>query len=224
MRIVCNSYGLDLLLEENCVTELLIDSPEHFQSFLYGLLEQYNGGDDYIIISEADKNLRLNKVAEIITDPFHVDVNNRKILTQLYCSMIRESMDTNLEMMLQLQTAMEKFVIEVCEQSEYSLSYNSNPDFSDLLKLYNVHIDIDGLDLASKLLSYIKLSHRILNTSLYIFVNLKAFFSNEVLEQLFKTICYEKVNILLVERYDSSVLEHEKRVIIDKDACIIYDE
>ena len=66
MRMVCNEYGLDYLFKENVAAELLLDSPELFFSFISRLLGQYNG-EDFIIFSESDKELHLNKIGEIIT-------------------------------------------------------------------------------------------------------------------------------------------------------------
>ena len=119
---------------------------------------------------------------------------------------------------------MERFVIEICGHSDYALTYDSILEIVDVLKMFNVHIDDTEITLAERIISYIKLSHRVLNVSLFIFTGLKAFFTEEVLEQLLQTLSYEKVNILLLERYDSKLLEHENRIILDRDACIICPE
>ena len=80
------------------------------------------------------------------------------------------------------------------------------------------------MDVATKIINYIHLAHRVLNTSLFIFINLKSYFSNEDLELLYQTLLYEKVTILLIERYESTKLSFEKHLIIDNDACVIYDK
>ncbi len=168
--------------------------------------------------------MRLNKICEIITDPFQVDLNNRKILTKIYEDALKEYRDNHPEEILQLQSDLERFIINICESSEYALTYNDDPVFAELMKLYNVHVYSSNMDIVTKLVYYVKLSHRVLNTSLFIFVNLKAYFSNETLELFLKTLSYEKVNIMLIERYNSSLTSNERRIVIDKDACIIYDE
>lgn len=223
MRMVCNEYGLDYLFKENVAAELLLDSPELFFSFISRLLGQYNG-EDFIIFSESDKELHLNKIGEIITNPFQIDLNNRKLLTKIIEDTLKEYQEHCPEKMLQLQSDIERFIINVCDSSDYALTYNDDPVFTELMKLYNVHVDSSNMDIVSKLVYYVKLSHRILNTSLFIFVNLKAYFSNEALELFLQTLSYEKVYIMLIERYDSSLVHNERRIIIDRDACVIYDE
>lgn len=223
MRMVCNEYGLDYLFKENVAAELLLDSPELFFSFISRLLGQYNG-EDFIIFSESDKELHLNKIGEIITNPFQIDLNNRKLLTKIIEDTLKEYQEHCSEKMLQLQSDIERFIINVCDSSDYALTYKDNPVFTELMKLYNVHVDSSNMDIVSKLVYYVKLSHRVLNTSLFIFVNLKAYFSNEALELFLQTLSYEKVYIMLIERYDSSLVYNERRIIIDRDACIIYDK
>ena len=222
--MICKEYGINILLDENYITELLIESPNMFLPFMTKLWQQYRGEEDFIIFSQFDKELHLDKVAEIVSDPFQIDVNNRKILVKIYQNIVKEMQEKNLEQMWKLQSLMEKYVIEVCETSEFLLTYDANPDFIDLLKMYNVHVDNTEMDLVSRIIAYVKLSHRVLNTSLYIFVNLKSYFSNEILEKLYQTLCYEKINILLIERYDRGALDLERRIIIDKDACVIYEK
>lgn len=222
MRMAFAELGLNILFEDNMATEFLIESPDLYQRIISKLLDQYNGNYDGFVFSDNDKELRLDKSADIILNPFQIDINNRKILTKVYLDVVKEQEEINLEFMHNLYSEMERFVINICEQSDYALTYDKKIEFIDILKLYNVHWDDSEDDLASRIIAYIKLSHRVLNIRIFVFIGLKSFLSNDVLDQLLKTIAYEKVNVLLFERYDSAVLEHEKRVIIDKDACLIY--
>ena len=223
MRMVCKEYGIDCLFQEHYATELLIDSSDIFLRFMTKIWKQYHGEEEFLIISEFDKEIRFDKVVEIISDPFQLDVNNRKILTKIYQSIVRESQESNQEQILQLQSLMEKYVIESCDNSDFILTYTPNLDLTDLLKMYNVQIDTTDMDVASRLLSYIKMSHRVLGTTLFVLVNIKSYFVQGIWEQLIHTLCYENINVLLIERNDMGVLGQEKRIIIDKDACIICD-
>ncbi len=223
MRMVCESCGLNYQFRENTPVELLIDSPDIFQDFVTDLWRQFTENDEFIIFSEADKEMRLDKVGDIILDPLQIDINNRKIITKIYQDVIQESQDNYQEQMSVLQMQMEQFVINACENSEFTLTYDANPNMAEVLKMYNVRVDNSDMDMLSRILTYIKLAHRVLNTSLFIFVNLKAFFSDDMLDKLFRTLQYEKVNILLIERFDTPCVAMQTRIIIDKDSCVIYD-
>lgn len=224
MMLLCRDYNLNVQLDEKYVTSILIEPAELFREFVTKIWTQLGGEEEYIILSEQDKEISFDKAADIITDLFQIDINNRKVINKLYQRLMEDIHESHLEQLLLLQSSMEKLIINVCEQSEYPLNYEANPDFSELLKIYNVHVDNLDSDIETRLISYVKLSHRLLNKKLFIFINLRSYFSDEKLDQLFQTLCYENVNILLIERYNSPVLASEKRIIVDRDACIISSE
>lgn len=223
MRMVCESYGLYYQFRENMTVELLIDSADMFRTFVTRLWSQYTTNEDFIVFSEEEKEVRLEKIGDIILNPLQIDINNRKIITKIYQEMIQDSLDSRHEQMFGLMTQMERFIIDACESSEYPLTYDTNPNMVELLKLYNVRVDNSDMDLQSRIIAYVKLAHRVLNTSLFIFVNIKSFFSDEVLDMILQSLHYEKVNILLIERNETPCLSSQTRIIIDKDACVIYD-
>lgn len=222
--MICREYNIDFEFRDNCIVEFLIESPEILQNFICGLLRQNDGGKDFIIFSENNKEVALNKASSIIIDPFHVEINNRKLLAKIHQDLIRDYQDSDMESILRLQNLIECFLLDVCEHSEYEMTYDNNIDMVDLLKLYNVRFDSNENDFACNLISYIKLAHRVLGHSVFVFINLKTFFSQNVIRDFYQTICYENIYIVLIERYDLYTTEREKRIIIDKDSCLIYDK
>lgn len=224
MRMICGDYGLECVMDENSITEILLDMPERFMEFVQRLWGQFVGSDDFLLISEDDKELRLEKVAEIITDPFHIDLNNRKILARIYQDIIEDIQDKQLEALINLKGQLESFVIDACDQSAYALTYDSVQDFSNFLKLYNVRIDEEESDIINRLISYVRLSHQVLGTKLFFFVNLKAYLSEQMMTDFYQSIQYEKVYAVMIERFESPKKECENRIIIDKDGCLIYNE
>ncbi|SDZ88730.1 CRISPR-associated protein Csn2 [Oribacterium sp. KHPX15] len=223
MKFFCDKYNLEYDFEENKVTVLTIDSSAHFRDFISRLWNQFNNAEDFLIVSNNGKEISLNKVADIISDPFSINLNNKKILSKIYHDIIQDIQENDLEDFLKMKLEVEQFIINICEKSDFNLSYEPKLEYSDLLKLYDVHIDVDDMELATKIINYIHLAHRVLNTSLFIFINLKSYFSNKDLELLYQTLLYEKINILVIERYDYLKLHFEKHLIIDNDACVIYD-
>ena len=224
MRMICESYGLECVMDENSITEILFDMPERFIEFVQRLWSQIAGDDDFLILSEDDKELRLEKAAEIITDPFHIDLNNRKVLTRIYKDVVEDLQCKKLEELMNIQNQLESLVIDACEQSVYALTYDAELDFSNILKLYNVRIDEGESDIINRLISYVKLSHQVLGTKLFFFINLKVYLSEQMLTDFYQSIQYEKVYAVMIERFESKKKECEKRIIIDKDGCLIYNE
>lgn len=84
MKFIYGERELTLEFRENEVQVITIENREYFSAFLQNLYNQSQGSEGDIILSEGEKILSLNKVAEIVWNPFSVDINNKKILGKLF--------------------------------------------------------------------------------------------------------------------------------------------
>ena len=224
MRLLCSAYNLKLDFPENEIQVLRIESSSIFLELVEMFWKQSQTGEGEFVYSRSNMEKRLDKEADLILNPFQIDINNRKILTKVYQELKENALGPHLEETLKVENHLEQFIIALCNDADYPLSYTENPDITSFFKLYEVKLDETDTDTIQRLVQYVKMMHRVLNTQLFIFVNLKDYFSNELLEELYRTLLYEKVGILLVERHESEKIVPERVTIIDKDACLIYDE
>lgn len=223
MKLICNRYGLQIEFRENEIQVLQIESSSLFLEITEMLWKQCETGEGEFVLSEAYKEKRLDKEAEVIVNPFHLDLNNRKILTKLYQELKESALGTRLEETLKLENHLEQYIIGLCDDVDYPLTYKSEMDIIALLKMFEVKLDETDTDVIERLVQYVKLMHAVLKIQLFVFINFKDFFSEDVLEELYKTLLYEKIGLLLVERHESHSINKERLTIIDKDACVIYD-
>lgn len=84
VRIAWACNNLDIELEENKILVLTIENTEEYVKFLSELNLQSEGEVGTITLSSDGKELNFNKTAEIIFNPFVLDMNNKKIITKLY--------------------------------------------------------------------------------------------------------------------------------------------
>ena len=224
MKLLCSTYNLELNFPENEVQLLRIESSPIFRELTEMLWKQCETGDGEFILSCDNKERRLDKEADIILNPFQIDFNNRKVLAKLYQELKESALGQHLEESLLIENYLEQYVIAICNDLEYPLTYKQNPDIIGYFKLFEVKFDEIDMDTIQRLAQYVKLMHRVLNIQLFIFVNIKDYCSEELLEELYRTLLYEKVGILLLERHESAKIDQERVTIIDKDACLIYDK
>ncbi len=224
MKLVCSKFGLVIDFPENEIQVLRIESSSLFLEFTEMLWQQCATGEGEFIFSEEHKEKRLDKDAEFVSNPFQLNLNNRKILSRLYQELKEHALGVHLDETLNLENHLEQYVIKLCDEVDYPLTYKQEMDLTSLFKMYEVQLDETYEDVIQRLVQYVKMAHQVLNVKLFILMNAKDFFSDIILEELYKTLCYEKVGILLVERHESKRLEKERLTIVDKDACLIYDE
>jgi CRISPR type II-A-associated protein Csn2 len=149
-------------------------------------------------------------------------VNERKIINRVYSEM-QEIADTNLYVQQSdINSAVVSLLDEIGTHLPYPLDYSLNLDFQQLLKIYSVKIEMMDSDLIDRVVNYIRLSHQILGTGIFIFINFRAYFTQKELSGLREMVQYEQITVLMVENnvnFDEGV--NEKWWIVDKDLCII---
>ena len=84
MKLVNAEYNISLELEENTITILVVEEKKLRYKLVDDLYRQCAGEDGQFILSDNTQIMKLNKVADVIMNPFSIDFNNRKVLAKLY--------------------------------------------------------------------------------------------------------------------------------------------
>lgn len=75
---------------------------------------------------------------------------------------------------------------------------------------------------SEQLIEYMSLYRRFFGKKLFVFLNLKPCLSFVELELFYRSVVYEKYNIMLIENHASEIhTDYEQTVIIDSDLCQI---
>ncbi len=81
---------------------------------------------------------------------------------------------------------------------------------------------MDDLSLAERLLEYMRLCQKFFGIKFFIIVNLRAFFSEIEVDQIYEIVKYEKLNLMTIEVCQiGQQTEGENIIILDDDYCII---
>ena len=84
MKFIYGEREIVLDFHENEIQVVTIENREYLSAFLQNLYNQSQGIEGNIILSEGEKILPLSKAAEIVWNPFSIDINNKKILGKLF--------------------------------------------------------------------------------------------------------------------------------------------
>ena len=222
MKIVYGERELILEFRENEIQVITIENKEYFSDFLQNLYNQSRGMEGKIIISEGEKILSLSKCAEVIWNPFSIDINNKKILGKLYHELNDISSEEQYREICELNSEIVRYLDELCLKVSYPIQFQLEMDVLDLYKMYGVQLEKEGKSMFETLLEYMKIMASLCEMHLIIFVNAKNYFSEIQLQELYKTAFYCKINLLLIEACQSKCLEGENNQLIDKDLCFIH--
>ena len=221
MRFAIPGCGFETELTENRITVVSIENQALFAKISYDLWMQSKGELGECCLSDDEGSIAFEKKVSCIFNVFDLDANNRKILTKLYKELSDNSKDYYSEYVIGMKASILDTMDRIIESVPYSIIYDENLDIASIFKMLNVHINQMDDDLLSKVCDYIRLESSICNISTYFAVNLKDFFDEDQMKQLYEFLSYSKINMIIIEGHQSNLYPGEKNWIIDKDNCII---
>lgn len=222
MKLIERELGLEIELKENRISIFVIENVSKRLSIIRTLYEQILGGIGPWLLAEREKAYDLNKKCDIVLEPFSLEMNSKKVKTKLYQEIKGIADEECYESGLELHSNICNYLEKVLEKVPYPMEYIESWDVDNILKMYNVRLLEECDDLYEKLLNYIKLMNQICGIQLFFFVEIKQFLTEQQLFELYKTVSYSKIQLILIEFNITGDRNAEEDVyILDKDDCII---
>lgn len=221
-KLVHNKYGICLELEENKVNEMVVENPVMLTQIIRELGEQCEGNEGGFVLSEENRILPVEKFLILTKDLFSLDCNSRKILTRLYQKIEKRMENESEEERRVFYQGYIAYMESICEKSSLYLLYNEEPDMQEILKMAGLRIDVQKDSMLEGIVEYLKIVHELLEQSVFVFLNLKLFLTQEEIKSLYQECFYRKIQLILIEAVLQEKFEEEKVCIIDKDRCFLY--
>lgn len=219
MKLANSNYGLNITFQDGDAYVLVLENPRLMRQIIEELVLQCAGEDGDFVLSD-NKIVKIEKHLDLIVDPFALDFQNRKITTALFAKMSRIGNEKIIEKNV-INSTLVSIIDDISSAVNYSgITYQLDFSWSDLFKIYGVKIDAPENFLV-RIIEYMKILFEFCGISIFCFVNLKNYLLTEELLQLYESVKYNKLKILLIESYEADVLDGEHIIIIDKDHCLI---
>ena len=210
------------LLDDNVVTEWVIEAPEEFTRYVKELYMQCEGAAGDFVLSDGEKELGIAKNVEFLDSVLDLDVNERKILGKLYADLEQLAYSEKFvvrtqEMIQYLRT----YIFELEQETDFMLDVDDGVDMSAIFKGNGVKLETVETGILEKIVHYIKVVRLLLKKQVFVFVNVRSYLTVRQVEQLIKEAAYQEVQILLIENVMGDCVNSERRCIIDSDKCEI---
>ena len=187
------------------------------------LSTQIDGNEGQFVLSDKNKELDLEKKAELIFNPFTVDINERKILNKLYMELSDLSKEEEMYIKtVELLRHLQEYMLELEQCTEYILEFDQETDMSALLKAVNIHYETRDMDFMERLVQYMKVLAVVVGIKVFMFVNLRSYLTDHQMQEVMKEMKYQNIKGLFIESQQRSCMEGVKQYIIDVDRCEIY--
>lgn len=200
----------------------VIESPALVRKYVGELYAQIHGQDGKFVLSYQEREVELSKEADIIMNPFEVDVNDKKFLNKVYSEL--KDLAYQAEYYLQTQSLISSvtaYIMELEQSASVSLKCGEF-DLVQLLKALGVKIDDCEETVLGRLGQYLHVISKMMRKRLVIFFNLSTYLEEKEIEKLLQEAFYLNLCILLIETRDIVLALPKKCYIIDRDSCEIY--
>ena len=206
---------------ENQVNVLVIESPSELRRFLYELSEQIDGSRGGFVLAENYTPVELGDAAALITDPFHPDLGSRKLSNRIN-QIALETAEEHTEAVRAILSAINELAAEISCELEFDAAYDELESPAELIRILGFRLDREALGFSETLLEWMRLQRMFFRKRLFIFYGLKACLEPDELASFYRSIFYEKLDVLLIEPFQRShPFPQEFLTIIDKDLCVI---
>lgn len=222
MKLVERELGLEIELKENVISVLVIEKVGLRLSIVEELYSQVMGKEGNWILVENEKNYELGKKAEMILEPFSLELNNKKVKNKLFQDIKVVAQDYCFAQGVELHSHICNYLETLFERIPYPVKYEEEWNLSEILKAYGVELEEECDDMCEKLINYLKLIKQVCGIDVFIILNIKQYLTEEQILELYKIAKYNKIQLVMIE-FNMSGEKHdcEEIYILDKDGCII---
>lgn len=221
MKLVNAELILDIDIDENKPTVLVIENPKIMAEVVEQLYTLCLSGEGDFILSDNNKQLSIEKTTEIIINPFSIDFNSRKTQSKLYGELL-EAESNYIEEKAIIQTLIIDYLDKLSQSVPYEMiSSELDLDSMKLFKMFNIRIEPQCESILEKMVEYTKVLARLLKKKLLVLVTIKNYLDDAEVEALYEMCNYQKISVLFMESHEQSFVFPVNTYIIDKDKCMI---
>ena len=212
-----------LIISDEYVQLLIIENPTEFYNMVADLDGQFEGQEGVFVFSQDGQIVSASKYGAMISDLFHFDLNDKKLLNLLYKRLDSVAFGDKFAYLNELTAKTVSFLEELSFTVPFALDYDE-PQPSDYLKASGIKFAKVYETIEEKIVCYINALIELKQCEFFVFVNLKSVLSDEKLEEISAHCRAEQVGLLIIE--DSKrrkLLSREKAIIITEDLCEILE-
>ncbi len=204
------------------VPVVVIEDARLFRRLVTDIRLAIEGEETPAILSVNDKPIGMAKYAELLADFLSFPINRKPLLTKVSAKLEQKAVSAEhflgtQELLSTVETAVEEWAFDIpCDITV------TNVTVAALLKAVGLSLreEYDGeRGEAEKVLDYMELVREFDREKLFITVNMRSWFSDEVIADFMATALSHEYRLLMLESSSHPLLEQECRTTVDRDLC-----
>ena len=224
MKIINKNWQRKIEIEDNIIYTLVFENKKYYRENIIELINQHKGNEGSYILSNDNKEISFDKNSYIITDIFNIDINNKKVLSKIYSSLLKEIVD-DISSYNELSTNIRVYFEKLIFNSSLEIDQGEEIDMSSLLKLGDFRVHVENDDILEKFVKFLKVLSELCGYKIIFVVGLHTVFTQDEIIEIYKEVCLNKINIINIEyqQFNNLSTKNYREIvyIFDKDNCEI---
>ena len=224
MKIINKNWQRKLEIEDNIIYTLVFENKKYYRENIIELINQHKGNEGSYILSNDNKEISYDKNSYIITDIFNIDINNKKVLSKIYSSLLKEIVE-DISSYNELSTNIRVYFEKLIFNSFLEIEQGEEIDMCSLLKLGDFKIHVEQDDVLEKFVRFLKVLTELCGCKIIFVVGLHTVFTQDEIIEIYKEVCLNKINIINIEyqQFNNLSTKNYREIvyIFDKDNCEI---
>lgn len=208
-------YGFENELEiKSGINILSILNKKLYNQFVYLLSNNPIDNGMFDFIDDEFKKLDFAKIGELVSNPYCLNVNDKKYLSALYkelnMSLIAD--ESRYLEVVNLVGRLEKQIEEVSIDMEFDVDTSQN--LQDLFKYLGIRLVSNAKNLLDNLFEYVDIYSRWFPSQVLAFVNICIVLTKTEIEELDKYAKYNNVKLLMIENVELKNVKVNQLIIL----------
>lgn len=221
MNLEIHPLDHSIPFDDESVIILAIDNQRLYRELIESFVQTLRGETAPIIMQlyEAGECLVLEKELLLITDVFSFDFKQRTLVTKIYKQLEkRYHVSKEADIIDQKIVELRSLIVDQLQGSLIELTVDDATSLANIYKMFNLRIDIEETTMLQRLLAVIDVIAELALVRVLVLNNIRSYFNENELIELYKYALYQKVNLLLIEpHHQAKAIRYEKTLHIDED-------
>lgn len=222
MNLAYPDFSELISTDKSKVPCIVIENENLFRTFICDFAYAIAGNRTNLVLSAGEHILDISKCWELLMDFIHFDPNKKSPINKIVNELEKKAVDAEhyIEkqyLLATIETSIDKWAFDFpCDVIAGKVSVSS------LLKSAGIELpcDYEGhTGQAEKILDYMELVREFDRDKLFVTVNMRTFFNDDIIEQFQKTAISHEYHVLMLESQAYPTISYENRLTIVADLC-----
>ncbi len=226
MRLAHTLFSAPIHFQEGYINILTIENKSLFSDLIFDVHKQTLGEEGCVVLSNNYTPVSIQKNLALITDPLFIDFSSKKIINKIYSELEQASISEDIfGETLKVKNILSDYILCLLDYFPLHLKYEANEGIVNILKQFNVSVNIDTTGIAENIVMYTDIIRELKIANAFVFVNALSYMEETEIIHMYKDILYKKLNIVFLENtFNEHDKNSEKHILIDKDLCEIKND